>query len=181
MKTVFTFLILSLTSACAAEYPDNEWATAKPGDLGLDVKSLEAARKYALSSGGSGMVIYRGKRVLHWGDLKRTYDLKSTSKSIGLTAMALALKDGKLRWSDKAIDRHPTFGVPPEQNRETGWLKEITLERLATQTAGFRQTRRLPTFAVQAGHGLALQRRRPQLAGGNRDARLPTGCREPLV
>ena len=32
---------------------------------------------------------------------------------------------------------HPTLGVPPEENTETGWLDDITIRHLATQTAGF--------------------------------------------
>ncbi|MBL7223879.1 MAG: DUF4185 domain-containing protein, partial [Candidatus Brocadiae bacterium] len=39
--------------------------------------------------------------------------------------------------SDLATAYHPTFGVPPDSNRKTGWLGRITLLHLATQTAGF--------------------------------------------
>ena len=42
-----------------------------------------------------------------------------------------------MRLEDRALKHHPGFGVPPESNRETGWLDQITLLHLATQTAGF--------------------------------------------
>jgi hypothetical protein len=72
-----------------------------------------------------------------WGDPTQLFDVKSTTKSFGATALGLAIKDGKVRLEDKARRHHPEFGVPPESNRETGWLDDITLLHLATHTAGF--------------------------------------------
>ena len=70
-------------------------------------------------------------------DPRARYDLKSTTKSFGSIALGLAIKDGKLRLEDKAKQLHPTLGVPPEENARTGWLDEITILHLASQTAGF--------------------------------------------
>ena len=72
-----------------------------------------------------------------WGDPTERYDLKSTTKSFGSIALGLALKDGKLRLDDKATRHHPQLGVPPEENTRNGWLDEITILHLASQTAGF--------------------------------------------
>lgn len=113
------------------------WPQSTPREARMDEALLARARDYALKSGGSGMVIRHGKLVYSWGDLKQKYDLKSSSKSIGVTALGLALLDGKVRLEDPAAKYHPTFGLPPESNAATGWLKEITLFHLATQTAGF--------------------------------------------
>lgn len=121
----------------AAQPAPGPWQRATPGTAGMDEALLARARDYALKSGGSGMVIRHGKLVYAWGDLKQKYDLKSSSKSIGVTALGLALLDGKVRLEDRAVTYHPGFGVPPESNRATGWLGEITLLHLATQTAGF--------------------------------------------
>ena len=118
-------------------WPLPEWPRATPSEMGLDESLLRRARDYALSGGGSGLIIRHGKLVMAWGDPKRLYDLKSTTKSIGVTALGLAIKDGKMRLNDKAIRYHPSLGVPPESNRRTGWLNEITILHLATQTAGF--------------------------------------------
>jgi len=103
----------------------------------MDPVLLEKARDYALTGGGSGYITRGGKLVMSWGDPAQRYDLKSTTKSIGATALALALSDGKLSLDDRAVDRHPHFGRPPDSNAETGWLEKITLRHLATQTAGF--------------------------------------------
>lgn len=113
------------------------WPEATPASVGMDESLLARARGVALRGGGSGYVIRRGKLVYSWGDLRQKYDLKSTTKSIGVTALGLAIGDGKLRLSDKARKVYPDFGVPPESNAESNWLDEITLLHLATQTAGF--------------------------------------------
>ena len=118
-------------------WPDKDWLTATPAEVGMDPAALERARDYALTGGGSGCVVRHGKRVIAWGDQKQRYDLKSTTKSIGVTALGLAIADGKIKLSDKASAHHAGFGTPPESNRETGWIDEITIQHLATQTAGF--------------------------------------------
>ena len=63
--------------------------------------------------------------------------IEPATKSIGFTAMGLAILDGKLRLSGRAADCHPQFGVPPEQNQQSPWRVQIKLLHLATHTAGF--------------------------------------------
>ena len=119
-------------------WPDAQWERARPEQVGIDGSTLQKARDYALTGDGSGRVIRQGRLVMDWGDQKRRYDLKSSTKAIGVTALALALKDGKIESiQDPAAKYHPTFGVPPKSNAETGWPGKITLFHLATQTAGF--------------------------------------------
>jgi CubicO group peptidase (beta-lactamase class C family) len=84
------------------------------------------------------MVTRHGKVVMQWGDQGQTYDLKSSTKAIGVTAVGLALLDGKFQsLHEPASKYHPDFGVPPEANKDKGRLAKITLFHLATQTAGF--------------------------------------------
>lgn len=118
-------------------WPEAQWVEATPREAGMSELKLREARDYALTGGGSGYVVRGGRLVYAWGDPRQRYDLKSTTKSIGVTALGLALKDGKLRLDDLAAPRHPEFGVPPEANRARGWLERITLRHLANQTAGF--------------------------------------------
>lgn len=134
------FLMFGFIPKVSAEeisYPGKTWATVKPADVSMDVKLLRQARDYALKGGGSGMITRHGKVVLTWGDQSRRFDLKSTTKSIGVTALGLAIKDGKLKLDDPVNKHHPKFGIPPSSNNSTGWLPLITLRHLATQTAGF--------------------------------------------
>ncbi len=145
MKTaVFQSALLTMLLSCvlsallaAEEFPGERWVTITPAEAGLDAVKLNEARDYALTGGGSGYITRGGKLVLAWGDLKKRYDLKSTTKSFGATALGLALLDGKITLTDKVTQHHPTFGTPPRSNAETGWIDKITILHLATQTAGF--------------------------------------------
>jgi len=119
-------------------WPGSQWERATPEQVGMDTNILTKARDYALTGGGSGRVTRHGRLVMQWGDQKYRYDLKSSTKAIGVTAVGLAIKDGKIKsLQDLAKKYHPDFGVPPESNTATGWLDKITLFHLATQTAGF--------------------------------------------
>ena len=136
------FSLLLFGNIQSEEYPgarwtESPWERVSPESSGMKTEQLHRARDYALTGGGSGRVIVRGKRVLAWGDQEMPYDLKSTSKSIGVTLLGIALKDEKVKWDDSAARFHPNFAVPPESNRETDWIPKITIRMLVDQTAGF--------------------------------------------
>jgi CubicO group peptidase (beta-lactamase class C family) len=121
-----------------AVWPGGAWEQAKPDEVGMDAGVLERAREYALAGGGSGCITRHGRVVMRWGDQQQRYDLKSSTKAIGVTAVGVALKDGKFKGlNEPAKKYHPTFAIPPQSNFDTGWLDNITLFHLATQTAGF--------------------------------------------
>jgi CubicO group peptidase (beta-lactamase class C family) len=135
----FLFSIVALLPCyCpAALWPGDQWPVANPVELGIDTTKLAEARDYAVEAEGSGCIIVQGRLVMSWGNQSALYDLKSTSKSIGVTVLGLALQDGKLKLDDLAKRYHPSFGMPPEANAQSGWLDTITLRMLANQTAGF--------------------------------------------
>ena len=131
-------LVLCATARLRGEeWPSDHWNKATPAEAGLDETKLAQARDYALTGGGSGFIVKSGKLVLSWGDLQQRYDLKSSTKSFGAAALGLAIKDGKMKLTDIARQFQPTLGTPPERNTQTGWLNEITIFHLASQTAGF--------------------------------------------
>jgi CubicO group peptidase (beta-lactamase class C family) len=101
---------------------------------GMKISILREAVNYA---GGSGIILRGEKEVYHWGNIRKLYDLKSTTKSIGVTALGLAVKDGLIDLNDRVSKYFPALGNFPLRNRETGWLSEITYFHLATHTAGF--------------------------------------------
>jgi CubicO group peptidase (beta-lactamase class C family) len=136
-----TTSLRSMPAAAEEQWPGRDWLRATPAETGMDEARLRQARDYALTGGGSGYVIRHhpggARLVMAWGSPTQRYDLKSSTKAIGVTALGLAVTDGKMKLTDKAARYHPSLGVPPETNRATGWLDEITLLHLATQTAGF--------------------------------------------
>lgn len=121
----------------APVFPTTGWATATPAEMNMDIARLDEARDFALTGGGSGFVTRHGRVVYTWGDTTHRYDLKSTTKSIGGTALGLAIDEGRLQLADLAQAHLPTIGVPPDTNTATGWLGSITILQLATHTAGF--------------------------------------------
>ena len=119
-------------------WPGREWRRATPQEVAMDSQMLKKARDYALTGDGSGFITRHGKLVMQWGPQDKTYDLKSSTKAIGVTAVGLALKDGKFKnLNERAGKYHPNLGVPPASNAKNGWPDKITLFHLATQTAGF--------------------------------------------
>lgn len=127
----------TLSAGQAADWPGAVWEFTTPAVARLDETKLAQARDYALTGDGSGCIVRGGKIVVSWGDQAALYDLKSSSKAIGVTLLGIALKDGKVSLDDPAVKHHPRFAVPPEENLATGWPAKITLRQLANQTAGF--------------------------------------------
>ncbi len=129
--------IANVDIASTIVWPSTSWSTATPSSMGMNATLLGQARDYALTGGGSGMIVRSGRVVMSWGNLATRYDLKSSTKSIGATALGLALQDGMLMLDDPAQMHLPILGTPPASNANTGWLDDISVFHLATQSAGF--------------------------------------------
>ena len=166
--------LVLLTAAVAAapavepRWPMPAWLRATPAEAGMDAAQLDKARRYALRGGGSGYVTRGGRLVMQWGDPRRRYDLKSTTKSIGITALGLALGDGKIKsLSDLAARYHPSLANPPAGNASTGWPPRITLFHLATLRAfrsGWRSVTVVPAGTsrkIARAPSRSMRRRRP--------------------
>ncbi len=128
MLTAFAVLFLAVGNGLS-------WETASPQQAGMDESKLWQARDYALTGGGSGCITRGGKLVMSWGNQATRYDLKSTTKSIGVTALGLAVKDGLVNLDDRAQKYYGDIGVTP--NAGDPRLAEIRIWHLATHTAGF--------------------------------------------
>lgn len=123
--------------------PNHGWTAVAPADVGMDSARLQEAADYAITGGGAGMVVRYGKLVHQWGhngaNIDTRVDLKSTTKSIGSIALGIALDRGLLALSDTAQSRYPNVGVSPGDPTppDATWLSQVTLQQLATHTAGF--------------------------------------------
>ena len=115
------------------------WAAVDPVLVGMDATKLKAASDYALTGGGAGLVSRRGRLVHKWGNIDATVDLKSTTKSMGGIALALALDDQKLALNDLAYTKLPGIGMDPTDTtpNQTADVQAIKIFNLATHTAGF--------------------------------------------
>lgn len=139
----------------AATYPasdttndttDHGWArVAAAADVGMTQAGLDQAATYAQTSGRSnpadnaGMIVRHGRIVTSWGDIDKRYDMKSTTKSMGGIALGIAYDNKSILLSDTAKSHYADFGAKPVANLSTGpgWVDSITIQQLATHTAGF--------------------------------------------
>jgi CubicO group peptidase (beta-lactamase class C family) len=120
---------------------------ADPAEVGMDATALAEAAAYAQGNGGGGYgaVIHRGRVAYLWGGATPSLgaprvEVKSTTKSMAGIALGLALDDKLIAsLSDKANVYLPEIGANPIENatNHADWLNEITVQQLATHTAGF--------------------------------------------
>jgi CubicO group peptidase (beta-lactamase class C family) len=128
----------------------NGWTTSTPAAENLDATKLAAAQTYSQGTGvqmvggqprlEAGYIIRHGKLVYFWGSETQLFEMKSTTKSMGGLALLLALDEGKVALTDKAITRLPVLGTDPAVTPVTGLtggFADITVQQLATHTAGF--------------------------------------------
>ena len=120
------------------------WVTATPAEENMDSTKLDQAKTYSMTAGitgnEAGYIIRHGRLVYTWGNVTTKYEMKSTTKSMGGLALLLALDEGKLALSDKASAKLTVFGTDPLVDTSavtTGGLADITVQQLATHTAGF--------------------------------------------
>src|SRR5688500_16529920 len=57
----------------AFPFPGEKWPTRTAREAGLDEVKLAAARDYALTGEGAGMIVHRGSVVLAWGDTQARF------------------------------------------------------------------------------------------------------------
>lgn len=132
-------------------WPTDGWDTATPAEMKMDAAKLEQARNYALTGGGSGFITRGGMLVMEWGNPQGIYEIKSATKSIGVTALGLAIKDGLVELNDMAQIHFSDVGVPPDSNLNSGWLDHLSLHHLAAHTGGFGRTGGYTEFLFEPG------------------------------
>jgi CubicO group peptidase (beta-lactamase class C family) len=117
------------------DQPDHGWTRAAATEVGMDETALAEAEAYALTGGGSGMIVRRGRLVRSWGNIDQRYDVKSTTKSMGGIALGIALDNNSVALTDIAQTKLSSIGNPTANRPD--WLPLITVQQLATHTAGF--------------------------------------------
>ena len=103
-RLAYGIVLLVITGLyCASRaYAADAFPGVPPEQIGMDAAKLEQARHDALSGGGSGCIIRGGKLVMAWGDQKQKYDIYSSTKSVAVTALGLAIRDNKVQLHDTA-------------------------------------------------------------------------------
>ncbi len=133
-RTVGIVLTASLAIAldCPAQvFPGTTWRFKTPGEVGMDVKRLDAFRDYI---GGRGCVVRHGYMVYTWGDQTRRQDVASACKPVIAHFLFKAVEDGKLASLDEPVVRwEPRLN---EINPDLDFKDRLmTFRHMATQTS----------------------------------------------
>src|SRR4051794_17921479 len=110
------------------------WAAcAPPAAAAVDQAQLQKALTLGQNKGLGSIDVYVGGSLAgSAGSRTKAYDLKSSTKSFGGLMLCLALDDHKVALSDRGSSYVTNFGQP-----STAAAQAVTLEQLATHTAGF--------------------------------------------
>lgn len=103
MSKLLTYSILVLCVsgvAAGAVYPQREWATKAPGDVGLDADRLKVLSDY---TGGFGCVVRHGYMVYTWGDASRRMDVASAAKPLYTHFLLRAVEAGTIPSVDQPV------------------------------------------------------------------------------
>jgi CubicO group peptidase (beta-lactamase class C family) len=152
---VFAFACASLSLPGFAQdlpapvFPGAAWETRTPADLGMNQLKLDEAKAYALTRNGAGMIVRNGYVVSSWGKTTDRFPVASVTKSIGTLVLGYAVKDQGVSLDAKAQDYYLDFGTNPVENIATTWLDDITIEELATHSAGFEKPGGAPRLKWQ--------------------------------
>ncbi len=107
-----------------------------PALAAVDQAALKAAMAYGQQKGaGSIRVVQNGTVIGTSGDQAANYSLRSATKFLG--AIILVKSFDKVELSDKAINLFPDFANQPTDSNTKARRSLVTVEQLATHSAGF--------------------------------------------
>ncbi|MCB1096531.1 MAG: serine hydrolase [Verrucomicrobiae bacterium] len=115
----------------AVVFPDKEWESRTPAELGLDKEKLMAFQRLA---GGRGCIVKDGYLVSSWGDIARRGDLASASKPVYAHFLFRALEMGKLESADDLVSHYRPCITDLNPNLQFK-DRTLTFRHLAFQTA----------------------------------------------
>jgi CubicO group peptidase (beta-lactamase class C family) len=156
-RTAFLLLAAALGLPSLAQqlppptFPAASWEQRAPSELGMNAAKLEEAKAYSLTRNGAGLIARNGYQVASWGKTTDRYPLFSVTKAVGALLLGHATKAHGITLADKAQTHYPDFGNLPVENQATGFLDDVTIEQLATHSAGFEKTSGAPRLKFQPG------------------------------
>ena len=164
-------------------WPGMAWEHVDPAAVGLDAPGWSEARDYALTGGGSGCIVRGGRLVLRLGRPATTLrpEIDDQVDRRHGPGPGAAGRQGRSS-TTRPRKHHPDLGVPPESNAEDRLARS---DHDPPSSRRRRPASRSPAATSQLlfepGTQLALQRRRPELAGRVPHAGLRPGPGRPDV
>ena len=117
-RKVFAALICMLPPLAHAQsmpllFPEKDWFSANPADLGWSAQKLSEIGQYLQSvPQGSALIIDRGRLVAAWGDVAKRVKLSSVRKSLVTALYGTYVAEGRIDLS-KTIEQLGINDVPP--------------------------------------------------------------------
>ena len=119
-------------------WPGSTWTTVPAAQVSMDPGRTEAVRDFGQDRGGSGIITRWARRVAFWGDQRRKYDLKSTTKSFGSILTALAFKDRPSLTRNSLVKPIlPEIVQAQNTTQRKNWASAIEVRHLLTHAAGY--------------------------------------------
>lgn len=117
----------------ATVFPDDAWAAANPGSVGVDPDSLRAALEYLArfckADGLEETMVVRHGRIIWSGDsLAKVHDIWSCTKSFVSTAVGLMAEEGILELDQPVATHEPLLA---------GRYPDATYRHFLTMTSGY--------------------------------------------
>jgi hypothetical protein len=136
----------------APVYPDENWQSLPPAELGLNAANLNTLAEYV---GGFGCIVRNGYLAYTWGDATKRTDIASACKPWYTHFLFQAIEDGKL----KSIDE-PLLTVEPRLAALNAALghkdREILWRHLIAQTSCYGVTEHPGTTFDYSDFNMAL-------------------------
>jgi CubicO group peptidase (beta-lactamase class C family) len=148
---IFILAVFFFVSFTAAQNPRETWQQYKtPEEAGFSSAKLAEAKKLYDTLGAAGyMVVYDGKVLVSWGDVKRRYWLHSARKSLLSALYGIHTAEGTLDLNKTLEELKITDKTPP--NKEEKQAKVIHLLKA-----------RSGVYIPAAAETVAMKARRPK-------------------
>jgi CubicO group peptidase (beta-lactamase class C family) len=132
-------------------FPGSAWEQRTPAELNMNAARLEEAKAYSLTRNGAGIITRNGYQVASWGKSTDRYPLFSVTKAVGALLLGHATRAHGITLESTAQSHYADFGAIPAENQASGFLDDVTIEQLATHSAGFEKTGDAPRLKFEPG------------------------------
>jgi len=131
-RTVVTILLVLVLASCAiAQNPQEAWEQYKtPEEAGWSSEKLEQAKKlYDTLDAAAFMVVYDGKVVVSWGDVKRRYMCHSVRKSFLSALYGTHVDDGSIDLNKTLAELNIDDKSPLTESEKQATIRDLLKAR----------------------------------------------------
>jgi len=148
------FVTFCLSHCVSAGQGGFEWEKAPPGNEGMLLQKLDAAKDVLAKKGTKTFLVIKNDKIVYewyapgYGPTKKHYTASLAKALVGGVSLMLALNDGRLRVNDPAFRYIPEWKEHPQKSK-------ITIRHLATHSSGIEDAEQdnIPHFELPGWKG----------------------------